>query len=121
MGKLPTLLPAIRQMKSAAHSAASFARENVGTDEVRGELAGLPDLKTEDPAVRQTIIDWQTDWIDKATTSKGNTIDYFRVDTVKHVEDATWMAFKNAITEKMPEHKMIGETWGASAKRLWIP
>lgn len=87
---------------------------DVGTDEVVGELAGLPDLKTEDPAVRQTIIDWQTDWIEKATTAKGNTIDYFRVDTVKHVEDATWMAFKNALTEKMPEHKMIGETWGAN-------
>lgn len=88
---------------------------NVGSDEVVGELAGLPDLKTEDPAVRQTIIDWQTDWITKATTAKGNTIDHFRVDTVKHVEDATWMAFKNALTEKMPTHKMIGEAWGASA------
>ncbi|ESU32150.1 alkaline amylopullulanase [Bacillus sp. 17376] len=88
---------------------------NVGTDEVVGELAGLPDFKTEDPEVRQQIIDWQTDWIEAATTGKGNTIDYFRVDTVKHVEDATWMAFKNAITEKMPEHKMIGEAWGASA------
>jgi pullulanase len=88
---------------------------NVGSDEVVGELANLPDLKTEDPAVRETIIKWQTDWITKATTAKGNTIDYFRVDTVKHVEDATWMAFKNAITEKMPEHKMIGEAWGASA------
>ncbi|MRX71170.1 pullulanase [Bacillus lacus] len=88
---------------------------NVGEDEIVGELAGLPDLKTEEPAVREAIIKWQTDWIDKATTSKGNTIDYFRVDTVKHVENATWMAFKNALTEKMPEHKMIGETWGASA------
>ncbi|MBT2639725.1 pullulanase [Bacillus sp. ISL-39] len=87
---------------------------NVGTDEVVGELAGLPDFKTEDPAVREAIIKWQTDWIDKAKTAKGNTIDYFRIDTVKHVEDATWMAFKNAITEKMPEHKMIGETWGAN-------
>ncbi|RCW77295.1 secreted pullulanase [Saliterribacillus persicus] len=87
---------------------------NVGTAEVVGELAGLPDFKTEDPAVRQQIIDWQTAWIENATTPNGNTIDYFRVDTVKHVEDATWMAFKNALTEKMPEHKMIGEVWGAS-------
>ncbi|SEA80375.1 pullulanase, extracellular [Thalassobacillus cyri] len=88
---------------------------DVGTDEVVGELAGLPDFKTEDPAVRQQIIDWQTNWIEAATTDKGNTIDYFRVDTVKHVEDTTWMAFKSAITEKMPEHKMIGEAWGANA------
>ncbi|KSU61025.1 amylopullulanase [[Bacillus] enclensis] len=87
---------------------------DVGSDEVVGELAGLPDIMTEDPEVRQQIIDWQTDWIDKATTEKGNTIDYFRVDTVKHVDKPTWMAFKNAITEKMPEHKMIGEAWGAS-------
>ncbi|MFG6114887.1 pullulanase [Halobacillus sp. MO56] len=88
---------------------------DVGTDEVVGELAGLPDFKTEDPAVRQQITDWQTNWIEAATTDEGNTIDYFRVDTVKHVEDTTWMAFKNAITEKMPEHKIIGEAWGANA------
>ncbi|MDL4840557.1 pullulanase [Aquibacillus rhizosphaerae] len=87
---------------------------DVGTDEVVGELAGLPDLKTENAEVRKQIINWQTDWIDKATTANGNTIDYFRVDTVKHVEDTTWMAFKNALTEKMPEHKMIGEAWGAN-------
>ncbi|WP_010096400.1 pullulanase [Ornithinibacillus scapharcae] len=87
---------------------------NVGSDEVVGELSGLPDIRTEDPAVREQIIQWQTDWIDKARTPNGNTIDYFRVDTVKHVENTTWMAFKNAITEKMPEHKMIGEAWGAS-------
>jgi pullulanase len=89
--------------------------KDVGTDEVVGELAGLPDIITEDPEVRQQIIDWQTDWIEKATTAKGNTIDYFRVDTVKHVDKPTWMAFKNAITEKMPQHKMIGEAWGANA------
>ncbi|GGM42196.1 hypothetical protein GCM10011351_30320 [Paraliobacillus quinghaiensis] len=87
---------------------------SVGSDEVTGELAGLPDFKTEDPAVREQIIEWQTNWIEKATTDEGNTIDYFRVDTVKHVEDTTWMAFKNELTEKAPEHKMIGEVWGAS-------
>lgn len=88
---------------------------NVGTDEVVGELAGLPDFKTEDPQVRQQIIDWQTQWIDLATTPNGNTIDYFRVDTVKHVEDATWTAFKAALAEKKADFKLIGEAWGASS------
>ncbi|MFX3625617.1 MAG: pullulanase [Ectobacillus sp.] len=88
---------------------------NPGSDEVVGELAGLPDVITENPEIRKQIIDWQTSWIEKAKTAKGNTIDYFRVDTVKHVEDATWMAFKNALTKKMPEFKMIGEAWGANA------
>lgn len=87
----------------------------VGTDEVVGELAGLPDFKTEDPAVRQQIIDWQTQWLDMATTPNGNTIDAFRVDTVKHVEDATWTALKAELTEKKPDFKLIGEAWGASA------
>ncbi|MCD8500653.1 MAG: LPXTG cell wall anchor domain-containing protein [Bacillaceae bacterium] len=85
-----------------------------GNDTVRGELAGLPDFITEDPAVRDQIVEWQTQWIEKSRTPNGNTIDYFRVDTVKHVEDTTWMAFKNAQTKVMPEFKMIGESWGAS-------
>ncbi|SES43139.1 pullulanase [Salipaludibacillus aurantiacus] len=86
---------------------------NVGGDEVTGELAGLPDFITEDPEVREQIIEWQTDWIEKSRTENGNTIDYFRVDTVKHVEDTTWMTFKNELTRAMPEFKMIGESWGA--------
>jgi len=32
------------------------------------------------------------------------------------VEDTTWMAFKNALTQKVPEFKLIGESWGAGFK-----
>ncbi|WP_246944862.1 pullulanase [Bacillus pinisoli] len=85
-----------------------------GTDTIRGELAGLPDFITEDPAVREQIVQWQVDWIEKSRTAKGNTIDYFRVDTVKHVEDTTWMAFKNALTNEKADFKLIGEAWGAT-------
>ncbi|MHC0037508.1 type I pullulanase [Pseudoneobacillus sp. C159] len=80
---------------------------------VRGELDGLPDFKTEDPAVRAKIIEWQTAWLEKARTDKGETIDFFRVDTVKHVEETTWKAFKNALTTIDPDFKLIGEYWGA--------
>ncbi|MFC0272256.1 pullulanase [Metabacillus herbersteinensis] len=85
-----------------------------GTDTVRGELSGLPDLITEDSAVRDQIVQWQVDWIEKSKTANGNSIDYFRVDTVKHVEDTTWMKFKNELTKVNPEFKLIGESWGAS-------
>ncbi|WP_337101024.1 alpha-amylase family glycosyl hydrolase [Paenibacillus sp. YIM B09110] len=81
---------------------------------VRYSLAELPDLKTELAEVREQIIAWQTDWIEKSMTAKGNTIDYFRVDTVKHVENTTWMAFKNALTKIKPDFKLIGENFGAS-------
>ncbi|GGH12020.1 alpha-amylase family glycosyl hydrolase [Paenibacillus segetis] len=81
---------------------------------IRNNVAGLPDLITEDPAVREQIVAWQSDWIEKSKTSKGNTIDYFRVDTIKHVEDTTWMDFKNVMTSINPAFKMIGENFGAS-------
>ncbi|RIW31883.1 pullulanase [Bacillus salacetis] len=87
-----------------------------GSDTVRGELSGLPDFLTEDSAVRDQIVQWQTDWIKKSKTPNGNTIDYFRVDTVKHVEDTTWMKFKNELTKVKPDHKMIGEVWGANVE-----
>ncbi|KMJ59302.1 amylopullulanase [Bacillus sp. LL01] len=88
-------------------------REVSESGDIRSELAGLPDFLTEESAVREQVVQWQTDWIEKSKTAKGNTIDYFRVDTVKHVENTTWMAFKNALTKEMPEHKLIGEAWGA--------
>ncbi|RLL43856.1 pullulanase [Oceanobacillus piezotolerans] len=86
---------------------------DVGNDEVTGELAGLPDFITENPEVREQLIDWQADWIEKSRTVNGNAISYFRVDTVKHVDHTTWKAFKNAVTNKDPAFKMIGEAWGA--------
>ncbi|MNM17488.1 Neopullulanase 2 [compost metagenome] len=85
-----------------------------GTDAVKGELAGLPDFITENPEVRAKLIDWQAGWLERAKTERGDMIDYFRVDTVKHVDDTTWKAFKNELTEINPAFKMIGEYYGAS-------
>ena len=89
-------------------------RERGTTDTVKGELSGLPDFLTENPEVRAKLIEWQTSWLERAKTEKGNTIDYFRVDTTKHVESTTWKAFKNRLTELNPTFKMIGENYGAS-------
>ena len=83
-------------------------------DDQLGELDGLPDLRTEDPVVREQIVQWQTDWLERARTDHGDTIDYFRVDTVKHVDNTTWNAFKNELTRIKPDFKMIGEWFGAS-------
>lgn len=93
---------------------AGMLRDSDEDPVIKNKVAGLPDFKTEDPAVREQIIKWQSDWIEKSKTASGNTIDYFRVDTIKHVEDTTWMAFKNRMTEINPAFKMIGENYGAS-------
>ncbi|MGV8153986.1 MAG: pullulanase-associated domain-containing protein [Alkaliphilus sp.] len=84
---------------------------------IRGELAGLPDFITEDPEVRNQLIKWNVAWIEKARTDKGNTIDFFRIDTVKHVDDVTWMAFRNELARISPEFKIIGEAFGAHARK----
>ena len=76
-------------------------------DDKKDALSSLPDFVTEDEQVRDLLIAWQTSWV-------GNyDIDYFRVDTVKHVDDTTWKAFKNALTYIDPDFKMIGEYAGA--------
>lgn len=81
--------------------------EMVNGDDKRSSLSGLPDFLTENPEVRDLLVEWQSNWVSKYD------IDYYRVDTVKHVDDTTWSAFKNALTKIDPEFKMIGEWAGA--------
>ncbi|OON96499.1 MAG: type I pullulanase [Candidatus Epulonipiscioides saccharophilum] len=89
-------------------------RKELSSDEVLGQLAGLPDFRTEDPEVRDQLVKWQVAWVETlGKTAKGNSIDYFRIDTVKHVEDATWIHLKNELTKVDPEFKVIGEVYGA--------
>lgn len=93
---------------------AGMHREESQAGDVQSELAGLPDFLTEDKDVRDKIINWQVDWLRKLKTDKGNTIDYFRVDTVKHVDIDTMKDFKAAALKQKPDFKMIGENFGAS-------
>jgi pullulanase len=88
-------------------------RTHPGTDLITSEQAFLPDFITENAEVRDKLVKWQTDWA-ALTTDKGNKIDYYRVDTVKHVESATWQALKNSLTKVNPNFKMIGEYFDAS-------
>lgn len=81
--------------------------QQVSGSEQQASLSGLPDFLTENEEVRNQLVKWQVDWM------KNYDIDYFRVDTVKHVESTTWNAFKNALTKENPKFKMIGEYYGA--------
>lgn len=91
----------------------NMIRKNPDKSEVKGELAGLPDFKTEEKEVRDKLIKWQKYWVNKKSP-KGNRIAYFRVDTVKHVDKDTWADFKSQITEINPNFKMIGEVFDAN-------
>ncbi|RJE86228.1 pullulanase [Paenibacillus sp. 1011MAR3C5] len=89
---------------------------SAGINPIKGELDGLPDFMTENADVREQIIEWQTGWLERARTDRGDTIDYFRVDTVKHVETTTWVAFKNALTAIDPSFKLLGEYFGGTVE-----
>ena len=83
------------------------SNNTISGDDKYDSLSDLPDFVTENKAVRDQLVTWQTEWMSKYR------IDYYRVDTVKHVETTTWAAFKNSLTKVNPDFKMIGEYSGA--------
>lgn len=93
---------------------AGMLRDDPKPHTVTGELAGLPDFITEEKAVREQIVAWQTAWIAKSRTASGNQIKGFRVDTVKHVDFTLWRYFKNKITEIAPDFPLLGEWYDAT-------
>lgn len=81
--------------------------KSVSEGDIKSWQSGLPDFATENADVRTKLVEWQTAWM------KDYGVDYFRVDTVKHVDSTTWAALKNSTTEVNPSFKMIGEYYGA--------
>jgi len=77
-------------------------------DDLKKCLAGLPDFRTEDPAVADMLIEWTIPWIERTGC------DGFRVDTVKHVEHEVWRALRRRIKERYPDFFLLGEVWGAT-------
>jgi alpha-amylase len=59
----------------------------VGEDSLYGDFFGLDDLFTEHPRVVQGMIDIYKAWI------RDFGVDGFRIDTMKHVDDAFWQRF----------------------------
>ena len=81
--------------------------KSISEGDIKSWQDGLPDFATENADVRAKLVEWQTSWM------KDYGVDYFRVDTVKHVDSTTWAALKNSTTEENPSFKMIGEYFGA--------
>lgn len=99
-----------RILTDADRNSISMIRDSSNTisgDDKYDSLSDLPDFVTENKAVTDQLVTWQTEWMSKYS------IDYYRVDTVKHVETTTWAAFKNSLTKVNPDFKMIGEYSGA--------
>ena len=83
------------------------AAEMVVGDDIYAPLSGLPDFLTEKEVVANQLIAWQVAWMSKFD------IDYYRVDTAKHVDPVVWVAFKNELAKVDQDFKLIGEYYGA--------
>ncbi len=83
------------------------AAEMVVGDDIYAPLSGLPDFLTEKEEVADQLIAWQVAWMSKFD------IDYYRVDTAKHVEPVVWAEFKNELAKVDQDFKLIGEYYGA--------
>lgn len=76
------------------------------TQLVKGDLSDLPDLNTENMAVKAELINAYSKWA-------GLGVNGFRIDTVRHVESAFWDDFcpqiRNAATDN--NFLQFGEVW----------
>ena len=70
-------------------------------------LAGLPDLNTENPAVRSYLIDWALWLIDQTG------VDGFRVDAARHLPKDFLHAWTTAIRAKHPAFWLLGEVYSS--------
>lgn len=93
--------------ESTSTFAGMLRDKSISEGDIKSWQDGLPDFATENADVRAKLVEWQTSWM------KDYGVDYFRVDTVKHVDSTTWAALKNSTTEVNPSFKMIGEYYGA--------
>ena len=75
-------------------------------------LAGLPDLNTENPQVKDYIFENVLWWIDQTG------VDGLRLDTVRHVPIEFWNDFSHHIKSKYPDFYLLGEVWKNSASLL---
>ena len=84
-----------------------------GEDSLYGDFFGLDDLFTEQPRVVRGMIDIYRTWIGDMG------IDGFRIDTMKHVDDAFWQRFGPAVLryahrQGKREFFMFGEVFDVS-------
>src|SRR5689334_12767745 len=90
--------PGILGQAIAYHGLGRITNFNDDTQSRLGDFpGGLKDLATENPEVRQTLIDSYLHWVEEVN------FDGLRLDTIKHVEHEFWQAFSPEVRRRMRE------------------
>ncbi len=78
-----------------------------GDDDLTSCLSGLPDFKTDNPEVREYLLEAHLGLADRVG------LDGFRLDTVKHVEHDFWQLHRARTRERLgDDFFLLGEVWG---------
>ena len=82
-------------------------------DEIHCQVGGLPDLKTELPAVQDYLFDAHMGLAQRVG------LDGFRLDTVKHIDHAFWQRHRQETRARIAkDFFLLAEVWGGSAQVL---
>lgn len=102
---IPTESP-FNDLTSAFHNYGQISNYDDPAQLVKGDLGDLPDLATEQLAVREELVKAYGDWA-------GRGVDGFRVDTVRHVETDFWDNFCPQIRSRAGSKNFLqfGEVW----------
>lgn len=88
--------PPIFQRRDAYNLRGRVINWNDREQVVYGDFpGGLKDLRTENPEVRDALIQVYSDWVLKLD------LDGFRIDTVKHVEHEFWQEFAQRVRQRL--------------------
>ncbi|HEY3364891.1 MAG TPA: alpha-amylase family glycosyl hydrolase [Symbiobacteriaceae bacterium] len=94
------------------HHAGGITNWNNQASIENGQLAGLPDLAQENPAVEKYLLDMSRWWIEQTN------VDGFRLDTVRHVPAGFWEKFAKQMHETRPGFFLMGEAWNSDLNYL---
>jgi len=90
----------------------SMIMGNSQTQLEEGWIYGLPDLKQENPEVKQYFMDVAEYWIEETG------VDGFRLDTVKHVPKSFWKDFSDHVKSIDEDFFLLGEVWSEDPSYL---
>lgn len=72
------------------------------------ELAFMPKLRTETPALRDYLLDVARYWIERCD------IDGWRIDVANEVDHSFWREFRRTVKAAKPDAYIVGEIWHES-------
>lgn len=93
------------EKKDWFHNKGTMTNYNDEEQVLNYNLAGLPDLNTENQAVKDYFFENVMWWIEETQ------VDGLRLDTVRHVPNEFWLEFNAKIKEKYPDFFLLGEVF----------